>query len=265
VFELLQETLGRLAARPKSVEESSGDCPKGPKGDRCRKRRAKQRRRRMYRYGAFAPVFYNNTGTPRSSALKGDTGGGAPMPGSADGGGGEMTASKDDVMGRLAQVLGLVEFGGSNHSFGGSGVTWGGYQVPNPLAVTTRKGGPVIGGPGFKSDPGPIGGVIDPKRSPGLGFRSESAWKVWRSALVVMDKDKVIPKNQVFMAALQRAGVRVNDLDPAESRLIEMGIEWYLSDPGSTSAQRGGGGAGTAGGGGDVSGADKYMGGAGAP
>jgi hypothetical protein len=75
-----------------------------------------------------------------------------------------------------------------------------------------------------------------------------------------MDKDKVIPKNQVFMAALARSGVRVSDLDPAESRLIEMGIEWYLSEPGSTSAKRGDGITG-----GDVVGADKYMSGRGAP
>ncbi len=269
MFERLQNTLGRLARQPKaanSVEESA-DCPKGPKGEACRKRRAKRRRRRQYRYGAFGPVFYDKTGTPRSSALKGQVSGAdAPTAGNggATGTGGAMAASREGVVGVLAQVLGLVEFTGVNHTFGGSGVTWQGYQVANPLAMKMRHGGPTIGGPGFYNDPGPTGGVIDPKKSPGLGFRSEGAWRVWHSALAVMDKDKVIPRNQVFMAALARSGVRLGDLDPAESRLIEMGIEWYLSDPGSTSAKRGGGGFGIDGGG-DVQSADKYMGGKGAP
>ena len=246
------------------MTESSKGCPKGPKGDKCRKRRAKQRKRRMYRYGAFAPMFYNNTGTPKSSALSGqgydgDTAGGGSAV--ADGGGGgEMTASRDDVLGRIAEAMGLVEFMGTNHTAGGSGVTWSGYSVANPLQLKMRQGGPTIGGPGFRSDTGPVGGVVDPVKSPGLGFRSESAWRVWKSALVIMSKDKIIPKNQVFMAALARSGVRVSDLDPAESRLLEMGIEWYLSDPGSTSAKRGDGITG-----GDVVGADKYMGSGGAP
>ncbi len=272
MFELLQEALGSIAKRPKAVEpvdESSGGCPKGPKGDRCRKRRAKRRRHRMRSYGVFGPVYYDKMGTPRSSALKGRTSGGdAPGgPPSSDGpggGGGEMTASREDVVSAMAQALGLVEFTGVNHTFQGSGVTWQGFSVANPLTLKMRQGGPTIGGPGFHNDPGPTGGVIDPKKSPGLGFRSEGAWRVWHSALAVMDKDKAIPKNQVFMAALARAGVRVGDLDPAESRLIEMGIEWSLSDPGSTSAKRGGGGFGIDGGG-DVQGADKYMGKMGAP
>ncbi len=275
MFERLQEIFGQAAKRgvvAEPVGESSGDCPKGPKGDTCRKRRAKRRKRRMYRYGAFGPVFYNRTGTPRSSALKGNGNGGgngAPSNGGGNGGGGNgaapMGASREDVMGVMAQALGLVEFTGVNHTFGGSGVTWQGFEVANPLAMKMRHGGPTIGGPGFKSDPGPVGGVIDPAKSPGLGFRSEGAWRVWHSALAVMDKDKAIPRNQVFMAALARAGVKVSDLDPAESRLIEMGIEWYLSDPGSTSAKRGGGGFGIGGGGGDVQGAEKYVGGMGAP
>jgi hypothetical protein len=88
------------------MTESSKGCPKGPKGDKCRKRRAKQRKRRMYRYGAFAPMFYDNTGTPKSSALSGqgydgNTSGGGSAVAS---GGGEMTASRNDVLGRWPRL-----------------------------------------------------------------------------------------------------------------------------------------------------------------
>ena len=163
-------------------------------------------------------------------------------------------------MSKMSQVL---EFTGVNHTFQGSGVTWQGFEIANPLATKMRHGGPTIGGPGFHNDPGPTGGVMDPRKSPGLGFRSEGAWRVWNAALDIMEKDKAIPRNQVFMAALARSGVRFSEIDPAESRLIEMGIEWYLSDPGSTTAKRGDGAG--IGGGGPTDSADKYMGGKGAP
>ena len=61
--------------------------------------------------------------------------------------------------------------------------TWIGYGITNPMAVSMRQGSPQPIGPGFEPvEPG-SGGVYNFSKSPGLGFRSEAAWKVWREVI----------------------------------------------------------------------------------
>ena len=103
-----------------------------------------------------------------------------------------------------------------------------------------RGGGPTIGGPGFHHDAEFKGGRYDLRKSPGLSFRTEPAWRIWDRALDIMAKYKTLPKHSVLLRAMAKAGVHRGQIDPSELRLIEMGIEWYLSDSGSLAAQRSG-------------------------
>lgn len=118
-------------------------------------------------------------------------------------------------------------------------VAMGGFSLPAFSAVPMRVGGPTIGGPGFQSDGEGKGGVYDFKKSPGLGFRTEMAWKVWEKAMQVMDREKGLPKHSIMLRALSKAGVHRGQMDPAEFRLLEMGIEWYLSDQASLGINKG--------------------------
>lgn len=115
-------------------------------------------------------------------------------------------------------------------------VGMGGFQLPSFSVVPMRVGGPVIGGPGFQHDGNGEGGRYDFKKSPGLGFRTEMAWRVWEKAMQVMDKEKGMAKHSILLRALSKAGVHRGQIDPAEYRLLEMGIEWYLSDAGALGA-----------------------------
>jgi hypothetical protein len=117
-------------------------------------------------------------------------------------------------------------------------VAMGGYQLPSFSAVPMRVGGPVIGGPGFQHDGNGEGGRYDFKKSPGLGFRTEMAWRVWEKSMEVMDKEPGLPRHSILLRALSKAGVHRGQIDPAEYRLLEMGIEWYLSDAGALGAQK---------------------------
>lgn len=148
-----------------------------------------------------------------------------------------VTPSRTRVLHEMKRAFGLIEFAGS-----AGGIAWSGFAVPNPLSVNIRMGGPTINGPGFQnnSDGKPTGGVYDPAKSPGLGFRTEPAWRVWKAALEIMSKDKTLPQGAILQAAFQRAAVKMPQLDPAEVRLLEMGIQWYLSDPVPFAAKRDG-------------------------
>ena len=54
----------------------------------------------------------------------------------------------------------------------------------------------------------------------------------------VIDKEPGLPRHSILLRALSKAGVHRGQIDPAEYRLLEMGIEWYLSDAGGLGAQK---------------------------
>ena len=221
---------------------------------------------------SWRPVFPilhpSRMGTPRTYS-PGSANGAIGMPdGGSDGGGGAAPAgegikpSKAKVLHEMKRSMGLVEFF-SNHSWGSQpNPAWGGYSVPSFGMVAMRGGGPTIGGPGFHHDSEFKGGRYNLRKSPGLGFRTETAWKIWDKALEVIEKYKTLPKHAVLMRAMASAGIHRGQLDPSELRLLEMGIEWYLTDPGSLAAKRAPGGLGP--GGGPVDGGGT-LGGSGAP
>ena len=251
------ELLLGLASRPSVNEHKKKPCKKGDK-------RAKCRRKRHRYYSPFAVIFPRRMGTPRSGSgdMNGDGDGGdgsngnGSNGGAGNGGAGGMSASKKEslrvrpsrarVLHEMKKSLGLLEF--ASHDWGGSATvnpSWGGYSIPQLGMVKMRKGGPVIGGPGFThnadgSEDGK-GGKYDLRKSPGLGFRTEYAWRVWEKALDVMADEPTLTKTQIMMQAMSRAGIMRGQIDASEARLVEMGIEWYLTDPGAVAAKRGGG------------------------
>jgi len=127
----------------------------------------------------------------------------------------------------------LVEYFGD-----GPQVAFGGYSVPNWSMVGMRGGGPVIGGPGFYHDGHGEGGKYNFQKSPGLGFRTEQAWKIWDKALELMKSEPQLTKESILMRAMAKSGVYRGSIDPAEIRLLEMGIDWYLSDAGQYTNRR---------------------------
>lgn len=153
-------------------------------------------------YGmAFAPVFPMHMGTPKTTPD-------AP------------TKVESQVFCRANELTETAD------------PAWTGYGVPSMFSVLMKQGTSGITGSGFQPvDPGQ-GGRYDFKKSPGLGFRTEMAWKVWSACLEILPKAKMLMTTEILQAAMQRAGVKVGDIDTAETRLLEMGIEWYLSDPG---------------------------------
>ena len=141
------------------------------------------------------------------------------------------------VMHELRLALGMLKEDESERYAPDPG--WRGYSMMNPLSVNMRQGGPTIGGPGFwpTVEPGQ-GGRYDFAKSPGLGFRSAIAWRVWQAIIEIIERDKTLSPPAIFQAATARVGVRYGQLDPSEARLLEMGIEWVLSDPGAVSSKR---------------------------
>jgi len=237
-FTALKDALGALS------EGDSKPCRKGDKREKCRKR--------QWKY-TFPMLFPSRMGTPRSfkagSASDGSSSG-AAMGGGMNGGGAPMGDSRGvpltrlRVLHELKKSMGLLEFFSNHSSSSTPNPAWGGYSVPNLGMVKIRGGGPTIGGPGFEhnvdgEDDG-AGGVYDFKKSPGLGFRSESAWRVWDAVIDLIDKDRTLPKHSILLRAMAKSGIHPGQIDPAELRLIEMGIEWYLTDPGSLAAKRAG-------------------------
>jgi len=257
------ETLGdviRRSARQIGRDRAFDDMIAEEEKKSDRKRSKKKKKKRVY-VAAFAPLLYRGTlGTPKAGHLGpywgpgtadgssgtasggGTAGGDAGATGTSGGaslGASRAPSSRARVLHELKAAMGLLEFGGGAGSAGAS-ANWQGYAVPNQLAVKIRTGGPTIGGPGFSNngDERPSGGVYNPSQSPGLGFRTDGAWRVWKAALDVMSGDKTLPSGAILQAAFQRSGVKMPDLDPAEVRLLEMGVEWYLSDPVPYAAKR---------------------------
>lgn len=239
-----------VLTRAISKASSTKACLPGDK--KCQKKKKSWRT-------TFPILFPSKMGTPRtyrpgsandSIGLPADAG--APK---SEG----VRPTKVKVLHEMRKSMGLVEFF-SNHSWSTSpNPAWGGYSVPNFGSVSMRGGGPTIGGPGFHHDAEFKGGRYDLRKSPGLGFRTEAAWRVWEKVLEIVEKYKTLPKHAVLLRAMARAGVHRGQIDPSELRLLEMGIEWYLTDPGSLAAKRGDGGLGPGGGrpssGGTLSGA----------
>ncbi len=105
-----------------------------------------------------------------------------------------------------------------------------GTYSANPAAMNMRNGGPTISGPGFGVNPdGTIPGIYDFQKSPGIGFKSEIGWRIWKAAIDIMSSNPTLQGSGVMQAAVSRAGVRYGQLDAQEARLIEMGIEWYCA------------------------------------
>lgn len=218
-----------------------------------RAKKTKKRKRRVV-YGVFPPVLYpGHMGTPKSGApylaqpgTMAGTGPGAPSGAPAGGAPGGMHASwvpssRVKVLHEMKKALGLLEFSGGT---GAGAVSWTGFAVPNPLTVKIRQGGPTIGGPGFASDPNaPSGGVYNTQPSPGLGFSTEKGWRIWKAAQEIASRHPELPQSAIVQAAVAKAGVKIGEVDPAEMRLVEMGVEWYLTSPGALSQRDSGFGA----------------------
>lgn len=230
----------------------------------------KKRKKRRRILSVFPILYPSRIGTPFSYAPgSGNDSGGTPPdpppppPGNGGNGGGmgerlNIKPSRARVLHEMRRALGIAS-GGDRANEGGDAfprgsahqrlrraldeyfndapnVAMGGYQLPSFSVVPMRVGGPVIGGPGFQHDGNGAGGRYDFKKSPGLGFRTEMAWRVWEKAMGVMDKEKGMAKHSILLRAMSKAGVHRGQIDPAEYRLLEMGIEWYLSDAGALGA-----------------------------
>lgn len=200
-------------------------------------KKKKKARKPVYYGSVFAPVFPLHSTTPKTTPDKPPPApnGNPGMPVAAPTGGPaecRIPASRYRVLHEMKMAL--YEFGTVGPTMG-AGPTWTGYGVPNPMMVTLKQGGPQVNGPGFgqQAEPGQ-GGRYDFGKSPGLGFRTDAAWKIWKEALDVMLRNPILQTSSIIQAAMARSGVRYGQVDPTEMRLIEMGIEWYLSDPGKT-------------------------------
>lgn len=204
-----------------------------------KKRHRKKRYHAKVKYG-FPILYPSRMGTPFSFPAGSGNNSGEPMagaesaPASSPAPASESSnRSRSNVLKRLRESLGLVEYMNDAPQ-----VAWGGYSAPSFAAVGMRQGGPVIGGPGFYYDGGGVGGRYDFQRSPGLGFRTEMAWRVWEKIMQVIDTYPNLPRQMILMRAMAKAGVHHGQMDPSEFRLLEMGIDWYLSSNGSLAANR---------------------------
>lgn len=232
-----------------------------------KKKGHKKKRVRLSLMGAFYPVFYpSKMGTPlgyrpgsaNDSGAKPSSAGGTGSPGAGAGGTGGAGAggagagagaggagaggasesiryrpTKARVFYEMRKSLGMLEYFDDAPQ-----VAWGGYSIPNFSAVSMRTGGPVIGGPGFQNSGYGGGGKYDFKRSPGLSFKTELAWRVWENALKIIDMYPNLPIASIMVRAMAKAGAHRGQIDAAEYRLLEMGVQWYLSASGAVSAAR---------------------------
>lgn len=212
------------------------DCKPGEDSKKCKKNRRKRP------YSVFPVLYPGHMGTPKS---------GQPYSSQPEASTSAVVVSEEKkgeptdcrpsrvrVIHEMKKSMGLLEFGGATNP----DPSWGGFSVPNLGTTQIRSDGPAITGPGFKpsSDVGK-GGRYDFRKSPGLSFRTEMGWRIWDAALTIIDKDKTATKTQILMQAIQKAGVNRGQIDPAELRLLEMGIEWYLTSPGALASRRGAG------------------------
>jgi len=229
-MKLLAKVMSEAGKAPKST---GGPCKSGDTRSKCRRK-----------WNSVFPVLHpSKMGTPytyrpgSANVSLGLPDSSVPAPAPAAEG---IRPSKLKVLHEMRRSMGLVEYF-ANHSWSSSpNPSWGGYSVPSFGSVAMRKGGPTIGGPGFYSDPEFKGGVYDLKKSPGLAFRTEYAWRIWDKALEIMAMNKTMPKHSVLLNAMSKSGIHRGQMDPSELRLLEMGIEWYLSDQGSLAAKRDG-------------------------
>ena len=182
----------------------------------------KKRKRYPYYGSVFAPLFRLHSTTPRTTpdatspgtVTPSATGGASPM-------GDSVKPSKRRVVHEMRMSL----------REGGSAPIWTGFGVPNAAMTLMKQSTPMVAGPGFQPvEPGQ-GGRYDFGTSPGLGFKTAAAWRVWQAALEILPRAPQLTIVATLQAAMQRAGVRFGEIDTAEMRLLEMGIEWYLSDP----------------------------------
>jgi len=243
--------LGKAMMR---ARERRKGCKKGDKRPECKGINRKER--------VVFPMFYpSRMGTPRSYEL-GTADGGGYGGGGGDGGNGGDGGGAGESIYTIGGKPTLVEYFSSGSS-STPNPAWGGFSVPNFGQIQMRTGGPTIGGPGFQYNGHGEGGIYDFKKSPGLGFRTESAWRIWEKAMEIIDADKTLNKHHILLKAMAAANIHRGQLDPSELRLVEMGIEWYLSDPGSLAAKRTGGSMPPGSGGHTSSGG--FLSGAGAP
>ncbi|HUV14316.1 MAG TPA: hypothetical protein VMY18_11790 [Acidobacteriota bacterium] len=231
-----------------------------------RKKRQKRKKRRRV-LSVFPMLYPSQMGTPLGyrPGSGNDSGGSSepsPSPPPSSGGMGEsgFRPTRARVLHEMRRALGLT-IGRDRANMGGDAfprgpqfrlvrtvlaeyfndapnVAMGGFSLPTFAATPMRTGGPVIGGPGFQHDGHGEGGKYDFKKSPGLGFRTEAAWRIWEKAMEVIDKEKNLPKHSILLRAMSKAGVHRGQMDPAEYRLLEMGIEWYMSTAGASGANR---------------------------
>lgn len=218
----------------------------------------KKRKKRKLRL-VFPIIYPNRIGTP-TTYRPGDTnefGGGTsnqqvtpPDPGPTES---KLRPSRARVLHEMRKALGQAS-GSDRSNMGGDAfkpsplveyfnnapqVAWGGYSIPSfSAAVTTRGAGPFISGPGFQMDYKGDTGRYDFQKSPGLGFRTEQAWKIWEQALKIIDREPNLSKASILLRAMAKSGIHRGQIDPAEYRLLEMGIDWYLSDAGALGARR---------------------------
>lgn len=198
------------------------------------RKKHKKRKKRDRVLSAFPILYPSKMGTPFSFAPgSGNDSGGTPPAAPGPSESVSFRPSRARVLHEMRRAFGLIEYFNDAPNVG-----MGGFSLPSFAAVPMRAGGPVIGGPGFEYNGDGEGGKYDFKKSPGLGFRTESAWRIWEKAMEVIDRDKTLPKHSVLLRAMAKAGVHRGQIDPAEYRLLEMGIEWYLSSTGALAAGR---------------------------
>lgn len=150
---------------------------------------------------AFLPIFPSRMGTPTSATTAPSV---PDVPAES-----VIPPSQKRVVHEMRQVFN--EFATAGHS------------APNAIMIDPLTGAPAMDMVGS-------GGVYNFKSSPGLGFRTEAGWKVWRAALEIIPRYKNLTINDIMQQAMQRAGIRVGDIDAAEVKLLEMGLQWYLSN-----------------------------------
>lgn len=187
--------------------------------------RKKNKRHNKNQYASvFAPLFRNNSTTPRTTTDVVGVGSAAGSSLSAVGSAGDegIKQSKLKTIHEIRRCLSEAP-----------DPTWTGYSNTSLINYPMRQGGTVIGGPGYgpEIEPGQ-GGKFNFQNSPGLGFGTEAAWRLWREAINVMTLNPNLPVSSVIQTAMYRSGVKYTQIGTSEMRLVEMGVEWYLSDPG---------------------------------
>jgi hypothetical protein len=218
----------------------------------AKEKKHKKKKCKQWPCSVFAPLFPAREGTPRtnysgqngpgfSGIGGGHASGGAGAPGSGPAPGGMVASippSRKKVIHEIRLALGSLFEGDTAMT---ADPAWKGYSAPSP-ALNMRQGGPQPSGAGFSPVAAGQGGRYDFQRSPGLGFRTEKAWRVWHGIVDILSRRPSLPIHAVMQAAMARAGVKFGDIDASEQRLLEMGVEWFLSDPKATQSKDSDGG-----------------------